>query len=406
MDPSDLRRLAEQQHDYLLTARRRLHQHPEPSGEERETAAFIASQLRSMGLEPRERSGGGFGVVADLVGERRGPTVALVAHIDALPMEEETDLAFRSRNSGVMHACGHDAITAVLLASARALTSVRTDLAGRVRFIFEPEEESPPRGGALALIEDGCMDGVDAVFGLHTGPSDAGRLHLTPGPILASVDNFGVSITGTSGHAAQPEGSVDAIQIAGHVITAIHQIIGRVVSPEKQAVISIGTVAGGIRENVIADHVTMTGTVRTMDREIRTRVEHTFKTLVRGVVESWGGDCEVGYSHGYPVLVNDPAMTDLARRAAALVLDRFSVVTGGWPPGMPSDDFARYLQLVPGAYAGLGVGTPGAEERPQEHSSAYYIDESGLSNGVAWYLALAMNFEALRNEAADLTGSA
>lgn len=396
MDAAGINRLAARHHDYLVATRRHLHQHPELSNQERDTAAFIAAELAKLGLEPSERVGGGYGVVATLDGGRPGPTLGFVAHIDALPFTESNDLPFRSSTPGVMHACGHDANTAVLLAFAKALAEVRDRVPGRVRFIFEPAEETPP-GGALGLIEAGCLDGVDAVFGLHQGPSDAGQLHLSPGPILASVDTFTISILGRAGHAAEPQEGIDAIQVAGQVITALHHLVSRRVSPKQRAVLGIGTVHGGIRENVVADEVTMTGTVRTMDAGVRQGLEDGMRRVVRGTAESWGADHRLQYAHGYPVLVNDPVMTDVARRAAELVLEPSTVVTGGWPPGMPADDFARYLEVVPGAYAGLGVGTPGSPARPIIHNSDYLLDESGLSAGVAWYLSLVLNFERLRS---------
>lgn len=396
MDAREIKRIAAGHHDYLVAIRRHLHQHPELSYQERETAAFIAAELRKLGLEPSERVGGGFGVVATLDAGRPGPTLGFVAHIDALPFTESNDLPFRSRTPGVMHACGHDANTAVLLALAKALTAVRDEVAGRVRFIFEPAEETPP-GGALGLIEAGCLEGVDAVFGLHQGPSDAGQLHLSAGPILASVDTFTISILGRAGHAAEPQDGIDAIQVAGQVITALHHLVSRRVSPKQRAVLGIGTVHGGIRENVIADEVTMTGTVRTMDARVRQELEDDMRLLVRGMAESWGAGHRLQYAYGYPVLVNDPQMTEVATLAAELVLEPSAVVNGGWPPGMPADDFARYLEMVPGAYAGLGVGSPGSAARPIIHSSDYLLDESGLSAGVAWYLSLVMNFDRLRS---------
>ncbi len=394
MDADEINRLAASHHDYLVATRRHLHQHPELSSEERETAAFIAGELRSLGLDPQERVGGGYGVTATFEGGRPGPTLGFVADIDALPFDESNDLPFRSRTPGVMHACGHDANTAVLLAFAKALAAVQQDVPGRVRFIFEPAEETPP-GGALGLIEGGCLDGVDAIFGVHQGPSDAGQLHLTPGPILASVDTFRITLLGRAGHAAEPQDAVDAVQIAGQVITALHHLVSRRVSPLQPALLGIGTVNGGVRENVIADEVTLTGTVRTMDPGVRQDLEHQIRRVVQGLTDTWGGGHRIDYAHGYPVLVNDPHMTTVGRRAAELVLEPSAVVTGGWPPGMPADDFSRYLELVPGAYAGLGVGTPGSAARPIIHSSDYLMDESGLSAGVAWYLALVMHFDDL-----------
>lgn len=191
-----------------------------------------------------------------------------------------------------------------------------------------------------------------------------------------------------------------ALQILGTEgasVTALHHLVSQRVSPKQRAVLGIGTVHGGIRENVVADEVTMTGTVRTMDAAVRQGLEDDMRLVVRGTAESWGAGHRLQYEHGYPVLVNDPQMTDVAKRAAELVLDPSTVIAGGWPPGMPADDFARYLEVVPGAYAGFGVGTPGSVARPIIHNSDYLLDESGLSAGVAWYLSLVLNFQQLRN---------
>ena len=390
MDRDAIVRLAKQQCDYVVAVRRRIHQHPELSFQERETAAFVAAELRACGLEPIEHFGGGFGVVATLAGGRPGPTLALRADMDALPVEELNDLPFRSRVPGVMHACGHDAHTAILLGAARALAGVRDQLPGRVRFLFQPAEELPP-GGALGMIEAGCLDGVDAIFGLHQSTTaDAGEMLFTPGPRSASSDTFRLTVLGKGGHAAMPQNAVDAVQIAGQLITALHQIVGRRIAPQDQAVITIGTVHGGTKENVIAPEVTLGGTVRALDPAVRESLRQQIETVVKGVTESWGAGYRLDYVLGYPVLVNDPAMTDLAQQAAA-VLDPAKVHRTERAT-MAGEDFARYLERVPGCFASLGVGTPGSAERPSGHSGAFVLDESALPAGIAWYLSLVMNF--------------
>jgi len=394
MQREEIIRLAEAQRAYVTGARRQVHQHPELSFQEKETAAFVAGELRALGLEPSEGFGGSYGVVATLEGGRPGPTLALRADMDALPVEELNDLPFRSRNPGVMHACGHDAHTAVLLGAARALAGVRDQVPGRVRFLFQPAEELPP-GGALGMIEAGCLEGVDAVFGLHqsTG-ADAGVMLFASGPRSASADSFKLTVRGKGGHAARPETTVDAIQVAGHVIGALHQIVSRRVAAQEQAVITIGTVRGGTKENVIAHEVVLGGTVRALDPEVRTTLAREIEAVAKGVTETWGGGYTLDYLLGYPVLVNDAAMTDLARRAAAVVLEPEAVQTTSRPV-MAAEDFARFLERVPGCYASLGVGTPGSMERPSSHSGAFLLDESGLPAGVAWYLSLVMNYSTL-----------
>lgn len=396
MEREEIIRLAEAQRAYVTGARRHIHQHPELSFQEKETAAFVAAELRACGLEPVEGFGGSHGVVATLEGGRPGPTLALRADMDALPVEELNDLPFRSQNPGVMHACGHDAHTAILLGAARALAEVRDRVPGRVRFLFQPAEELPP-GGALGMIEAGCLDGVDAVFGLHQSTAaDAGTMIFAPGPRSASADTFKLTVLGRGGHAARPESAVDAIQIAGQVIGALHQIVSRRVAAQDQAVITIGTVHGGTKENVIAHEVTLSGTVRALDPAVRTALAREIEAVVKGVTDAWGGSYALDYLYGYPVLINDATMTDVAQRAAALVLEPAAVQTSSRPT-MAAEDFARYLERVPGCYASLGVGTPGSVDRPPSHSGAFLLDESGLPAGVAWYLALVMNYERLRN---------
>lgn len=395
MERETIIRLAEAQRGYITGARRHLHQHPELSFQERETAAFIAAELRACGLEPAEGVGGGYGIVVHIDGGRPGPMLALRADIDALPVAEENDLPFRSQNPGVMHACGHDSHMAVLLGTARALREVQDQIPGRVRLLFQPAEELPP-GGALGMIEAGCLDGVDAIFGLHQSPNDqAGRMVFTAGPRQASSDIFTLTVRGRGGHGAFPHLSVDAIQVAGQLVGAVHQVVSRQVSPQEPAVLTIGTINGGTKENVIAHEVVLTGTVRTLDPTLREAFPERMRTIARGVTEAWGATFELDYLFGYPVLVNDEAMTAVARRAAEAVLGPEAVRTGGRPI-MAGEDFARYLERVPGSFASLGVGTPGISNPAPAHSGAFMLDESGMPAGVAWYLSLVMNFEAMR----------
>jgi amidohydrolase len=395
MEKSEIIALAEAQRAYVTGARRHIHQHPELSFQERETAAFVASELRACGLEPVEGFGDGYGVLVDIEGGRPGPTIALRADMDALPVQENNDLPFRSQNTGVMHACGHDAHTAVLLGTARALVNARERLPGRVRLVFQPAEELPP-GGALGMIEAGCLDGVDAIFGLHQGANlDAGHMAFAPGPRSASADTFSIAIRGPGGHAAAPDRTVDTIQAAAELISSLHQIVSRRIPPSQPAVITIGMIHGGTKENIIPAEVVLRGTVRTLDPGVRDLIPREMDRVTKGITDAWNAEYEIDYQYGYPVLVNDDAMTSVAQRAAESVLGPDAVRPAG-PPIMPAEDFARYLERVPGSFASLGVGTPGSTNRSPGHSPGFMLDESGLPSGVAWYLALVMNFEALR----------
>ena len=408
MERDELTRLAEAQRAYVVGARRHLHQHPELSFHERETAAFVAAELRACGLEPTEGVGGGWGVVATLEGGRPGPTLALRAELDALPIDEPAELSFHSRTAGVMHACGHDAHTAMLLGTARALASVRDQVPGRVRFLFQPAEELPP-GGALGMIEAGCLDGVDAAFAIHqNGGVDAGTLVVRPpGPANASGDTFAITVLGRGGHAAMPQVTIDAVQVATNLAVALYQIVGRRVPPQEAAVLTIGTIHGGTQENVVAHEVTVTGTVRTRHPQVRETMQREVEAVTRGVTTAWGADARLTYTPGYPVLVNDATMTAVARQAAHLVHGTVATPDPhAGAAGMPQDDFARMLERVPGCMVGLGVRTPGSTQVRPPHSAAFRLDEAALPAGVAWYLSLVMHFERLRGHAAADGGSA
>lgn len=378
---------AEELREFLIAARRHIHQNPELSFEEAETSRFVAAALRAMGYEPEEGVGG-YGVRAVLRGGAPGKTIALRADMDALPIHEDNDLPFCSRRPGVMHACGHDAHTAMLLAAARALKAERSGLLGNVVFLFQPAEELPP-GGAKEMIAAGAMDDprVDAVFGLHQGVAfDVGRMAIVSGPRSASSDTFRITVIGRGGHAAMPHRTVDPIAIAGLLITALQQLVSRQLSPMQPAVITIGTVHGGTKENVIPDHVTLGGTVRAFDPSVREDIPRRMEAMVKGITEANGARYDLEYHFGYPVLVNDAEMAALAGRAAERVVGPGNVVSS--EPAMAAEDFAYFLQRAPGAFASIGVGTPGRGERPSSHSPRFRLDEDGLPFGVAFYLSL------------------
>ena len=386
MESERILALAHAVEEETIAARRHLHQYPELSFQEVETAAYIAARLREHGYEPRTGVGG-HGVVAVLRGARPGRVVALRADIDALPIDEATDLPFRSRRPGVMHACGHDAHTAMLLGAAAALAQLRDELSGSIVFLFQPAEELPP-GGAQAMIAAGALDDppVDCIFGLHQGTGyDVGTFAVAPGPRQASTDTFTVTITGPGGHAAMPHATVDTIAAAAACVTAIHQIVSRRVPATEPAVISIGRIQGGTKENVIPERVELSGTIRVFSEELRTAVVGWIRETAEHAAAQFGARAEVDVLRGYPPLVNDVAMADMARRAAARIVGEENVLTP--PPLMPAEDFSYYLQRVPGAFASIGVGTPGAPRRAS-HSPTFMLDERALPLGVAYYIAL------------------
>ena len=405
MDRQRIWDLVDDQQEFLLSTRREIHQHPELSFKETRTAALIASILADAGYAPKTGVGsGGTGVWAVLEGGLPGPTIALRADTDALPVEEKNDLPFRSQNPGVMHACGHDAHTAILLATARALKAVREEIPGRVVFLFQHAEEFPP-GGAIEMIEAGCLEGVDAVFGLHQSPRiDVGRLGVAPGRRAASSDSFQIVVNGRGGHAAMPHRSIDPIQVGAALVTALHQIVSRRIDPVEPAVITVGIFEAGTKNNIIPDAARISGTVRAFSQEVRELLHREIDAVTKGVVASWGASSNMEYVWGYPPLSNDDLMAELAARAADLVIGEDCVERAG-PPAMGAEDFAHYLNRVPGAFAivGSGVASVPAPERPMAHAGGFMMEEGALPVGVAWYLSLVSNFEVLRGGLAAKT---
>jgi amidohydrolase len=294
-----------------------------------------------------------------------------------------------------MHACGHDAHTAILLGAARALAQIKDNVPGRVVFLFQHAEESPP-GGALELIDAGALEGVDAVFGLHQTPMvDVGRMEIGPGANTASSDRFTLTVKGKGGHAARPHTAIDPILVSGHVLNALHHIVSRRVNPMQPAVLTIGMIQGGTRPNVIAPEVVLQGTVRTMDEGTWEAMPREIETVARGAASMWGADITLDYRRGYPALINDERMAAVARRAAEVVIGPENI--GPNTPGMGGEDFAHYLRRVPGCFARLGGGTPGAprESRGNAHAGSFTFDDAALTVGIAWYLSLVLNFASL-----------
>lgn len=400
MDRQRIWELVEQQQEFLVSTRRELHAHPELSFKEKRTAALIVSILADAGYAPKTGIGsGGTGLWAVLEGGLPGPTIALRADIDALPVDEHNELTFRSQNPGVMHACGHDAHTAILLATARALKVVEREVPGRVVFLFQHAEELLP-GGAVDLIEAGCLEGVDAVFGLHQATVvNAGQIVVAPGPRMASSDTFRIVLTGRGGHGAAPHRTIDPVQVGAELVSSLHQIVSRRIDPVEPAVITVATFQAGTKANVIADTAQISGSVRSFNEDVRQLLQREIETVTKGVTASWGATFEMEYVWGYPLLSNGDFMAELGARAAELVLAS-EAVSRTAPRLMGSEDFAYYLKQVPGAFAFLGAGDPAVPigQRPNGHSAGFLLNEGALPVGMAWYLSLVSNFETLRSE--------
>ncbi|GGG73080.1 amidohydrolase [Paenibacillus radicis (ex Gao et al. 2016)] len=387
--------LAEAQHPQVIAWRRYLHQHPELSFKEASTALYIEETLRSFGKltvsRPTPTS-----VMARLTGKRPGVVLAIRADIDALPIQEETDLPFASNADGVMHACGHDGHTAIALGVAKLLTDhlALDELEGEVRFIFQHAEELPP-GGAEDMIAAGVLDGVDYVIGAHLqSPVEVGKVGVVAGPMLASPDNFTITIKGKGGHAAEPHRTVDSIAIGAQVVTNLQHLASRHFSPVDPLVVSVTKFAGGQSHNVIPGSAELCGTVRCIDPELREEVPRRMEQIVRGITEAHGAEYELQYTYGYRPLINNKEVTAIVAESAAEVLGEDALYT--IKPSMAADDMSAYIHRVPGTYFNIGAGNKAAGIVYPHHHSRFTIDEDSMRIGVKVFIASALRLMKLR----------
>ncbi|MGB9885529.1 MAG: M20 metallopeptidase family protein [Moorellales bacterium] len=373
---------AERLRPRIIAWRRRIHQHPELGFQEWETARLVAEALREVGLEVQTGIAG-TGVVGVLWGRRRGTGIALRADMDALPLTEKTGLPFASQRPGLMHACGHDAHVAMVLGAAYLLAEVRQELAGTVKLIFQPCEETPP-GGALAMLRAGALSnpGVNAVVGLHVNPHlPVGTVGLKEGVGMAAVDTFTLTVRGKGGHSSSPHLAVDAIVVAAHAVLALRSLPGHLINPLDPVVVSVGTIHGGTKSNIVAEEVVLTGTVRTLSEEVRRKVPQLMRRLLNGVVKAYDASYELDYQEGYPLLINDAELLALVERSCHKVVG--SEHTLRLPmPAMGSEDFAYFAQVRPAVHFDLGVGKPGGPNYPWHHP-CFDLDENALPLGAA-----------------------
>jgi amidohydrolase len=385
----EVRGMVAEMYEELVELRRDLHAHPELAFEEVRTSRKVASWLMRLGLAV-QTGVAQTGVIATLSGARPGPTVALRADMDALPLQDEKDVPYRSRVNGRMHACGHDAHTAMLLGAAAVLVRLRERLAGNVRFLFQPAEEGP--GGALPMIEAGALEGVDVIFAQHVTPSlEAGTVAVADGPAMAAVDDFRLVLHGQGGHAGYPHRAVDAIQIAGQVIVGLQPLISRYVDPLSPAVVTIGRIEGGSAENLIAERVTLRGTIRTFDRLLRDEIPQRIEQIVSGITAAYGGHYEWTLFPGYPALINHAREVGRIRQVAGEVLGPARVFEA--PPSMGGEDFSYYLERVPGCLWWLGAmpkQVSGADL--SLHHPRFDINEQALAYGVEMLVMSALAY--------------
>ncbi len=363
--------------DYLVKMRRYFHANPELSFQEVNTSGVIERELRELGLEPRRV--GRTGIVVDVEGKEGGKTVAIRADIDALPVREETDLDFRSRNEGVMHACGHDSHIAMALGAAKILVEKRNEFKGTVRFLFQPAEESPP-GGAVEMIRYGALEKVDYIIGQHARSNHpTGKVAIYYGPMMANADEFIAKIFGKGGHGSAPHETVDVLEIACEYVVQAQTIVSRRISTFRPAVVTFGTMNSGYRYNIIAPFAEMTGTVRTYDSETQEKIKTELEKMLSSLCNSRGAKYEFQYLKGYPALVNRESVAKVIEGVAEEVLGKEGILHPD--PAMGGEDFAYYVQKVPGAFYFLGVGNEKKGITSPQHSPTYSIDEEAMKFG-------------------------
>lgn len=359
----------------MVELRRYFHQHPELSFQEVHTPKKIAQFLTELGIEVKTGVGGR-GVVGYIRGGKPGKTVALRADFDALPIQDEKDVPYKSTVDGVMHACGHDAHTSTLLYVAKVLSEHKEELAGTVVLIHQFAEEITP-GGAISMIEDGCLDGVDAIFGTHLwSPMPVGTVGYNAGPFMAAADRFELKVIGKGGHGASPHETVDPIAIGTSIVQQLQQIISRRIDPLKPAVLTVASFHAGSAFNVIPSTASITGTVRTFDSDIQDEIIMQMERIISSACENAGATYEFNYEKGYPAVINHPEETALLVQSAVQVVG--SEQTIQIAPSMGAEDFAYYLQKVPGTYFFTGAGNKEKGITYPHHHGRFDIDEQAM----------------------------
>jgi amidohydrolase len=368
----------------IIKIRRFLHMNPELSNREYETAKLVGAKLISLGLEVKKGIAK-TGVVALLRGSQQGATVGIRADMDALPIQELTDVPFKSLNPGVMHACGHDVHTSIALGTAMVLTGLKDKIKGNIKFIFQPAEEGPPpgeEGGASLMIKEGVLQepSVGAIFGLHVWPEDLGKAYFIPGHMMASSDWFQIVIKGKSSHAARPHEGVDSIALASNIVVGLQSVISRTTNPTDPAVLTIGKINGGTRSNIIAEKVILEGTVRTLSDRNRKKIPQLMENIVKGITHSFGADYTFSYRKGAPSLYNHPELAKIMLPTLLKVLGEEHVKK--LAPQMVAEDFSYYCQEIPGFYFFLGVKNPTQETMAPLHNPYFNPDEGSITLGI------------------------
>ena len=370
----------------MIAWRRHLHRHPELSYQEKNTAEFVATTLRKLGIEVKTNFGGGYGVVASLKGELPGRKIALRADMDALPIHDEKQCEYTSEVKGVMHACGHDGHTAILLGVATYFSDHRSELRGELIFIFQPAEEVCP-GGAQGMIKGGVLQGVDVIYGLHLWtPLPVGTIGSAAGPFMAAADEFFIDIIGKGGHGGIPHVTIDSIVAGSALVMQLQSIVSRSVDPLLPAVVTVGTIKGGTAQNVIAEKCQISGTVRTFDEDTRGHIRQRIESMATLTAQAYGAEATIDYVMGYPPLVNDAnevqRFFDEALKMYAT--EHVQIL----PKLMPAEDFAYYVQQVPGCFMFIGAGNKERGMDYPHHHALFDFDEAAMRDGLKMLVAM------------------
>jgi amidohydrolase len=381
--------MAEKIKEDVIGWRRHLHEHPELSFEEEKTAQFVFETLASFGnLElsrPTKTS-----VMARLIGDYPGKTIAIRADMDALPIQEENTFDFASKNPGVMHACGHDGHTAMLLGTAKILSGLKEEIHGEVRFFFQHAEELYP-GGAEEMVQAGVMDGVDLVIGAHLWtPIEIGKVGVVYGAMMAAPDTFWITVKGHGGHAAMPHQTIDSIAVAAQIVTNLQHIVSRNTDPLDQLVISVTQFIGGTTHNVIPGSVELCGTARCFDQDLRESIPRKMERVIKGITAAHEADYDFTYEFGYRPVVNDEEVTKLLEEAVLEIFGEEAL--DHTRPNMGGEDFSAFQQKAPGAFFFVGAGNPEKESAYPHHHSRFTIDEDALEIGIKTFLHASFKF--------------
>lgn len=367
----------------MVKWRRHLHQYPEPSFQETKTSQWIVEQLQRIGIEAKKGKHG-HQVTATIVGGKPGPTVALRADMDALEIQDQKTVPYASKVDGVMHACGHDGHMAVLLATAKILWDHRQKLAGNVRLLFQHAEEICP-GGALTVIDEGGLEDVDVIYGIHLWtPLSLGSMATRAGAFMASADEFRIEVKGKGGHGGLPHEAVDSVVIGSHLVVNLQSIVSRTVDPVESCVVSVGSLNAGDSFNAIAETCRMKGTVRTFSEPLREHVSKQIERIAHHTAAMYGAEAKVDYEWGYPPLINDRTEAERVLEVGARLFGDNNVRSDTLV--MAAEDFAYYVQKVPGCYLFVGAGR--GDDAVPHHHPAFDIDERAMKHAVAMFLSL------------------